>query len=50
LLPQQGFTEFIQIIHAPGRSAADLLVGDGFADADVHKFNGLAKLQLFKRK
>ncbi len=35
-------SELIEIVHAGGRSAADLLIGYGFADADVHKFNNLA--------
>ncbi len=43
-------SELIQVVHTAGRSAADLLVGDGFADTDVHKFNNLARFQAFKRK
>ncbi len=35
-------SELIEIVHAGGRSAADLLIGYSFADADVHKFNNLA--------
>ena len=29
-------SELIEIVHASGRSAADLFVGNRFADADVH--------------
>ena len=32
----QSLAEFVQIIDAVGSCAADLFVGDGFADADVH--------------
>lgn len=43
-------SKLIEVIYTAGRSAADLLVGDGFADADVHKFNNLAQFQAFNRK
>ena len=39
-----------QVIDAVLCSSADLLVSDGVADTDVHKFNNLAQFQAFKRK
>ena len=32
----QSLAEFVQIIDAVGSCAADLFIGDGLADADVH--------------
>ena len=50
----RGHTEFRleapEIGRTGFRSLANLLVGNGVADADVHKFNHLATLQAFKRK
>ena len=39
-----------EIPHASGRGLANLLVSNGVADTDVHKFNHLACLSAFKRK
>jgi hypothetical protein len=35
----QRFPELKKIIHTVGGSPADLFVGNGFADADVHLIN-----------
>ena len=41
----KALSELIEVVHAGGRRFTDLLVGDCFADADVHKFNDLAEFQ-----
>jgi hypothetical protein len=42
--------ELIQVIDAVLCSSADLLVGYSVANADVHKFNNLARFQVFNCK
>ena len=42
--------KLVEVADPPSRGAANLFVGHGVADADIHKFNDLAKLRLFKRK
>jgi hypothetical protein len=46
----QDFPELVEIIHTVSCSPADLLVGDGVADTDVHKFKNLADFQAFNCK
>ena len=46
----QVLSELIEVVHTGLRGSADLLVGNGVADTDVHKFNNLAQFWRFKRK
>jgi len=43
-------SELIKIGYTAGRGAADLLVGYGVANTDVHRFNNLARFRVFNCK